>query len=1045
MNLARLSLLSALFAAPHALAASYDPQMTWRTLETEHFRIHFHQGIESVAEEFSLIVDDVHGEMTAELEWYPKRKTELVLVDRTDSANGYAMTVPYNAIVIYVTAPTDSSTLDYYEDWAETITKHELTHVLHIDSNHGLVRLARSTIGKVATTNRLTPRWVVEGLATLQETRHTAGGRGRAPYADMIKRAAVVDDDFPPLGNLEGYQADPPGGNLRYLFGQDFMQHIADRTGERAWTQWMHTYGASIPYWLPSKKVFGEGFVSLYQDWEQSMRARYEAQLEPVIAEGLREGRLISDGEASCGAPAFSPDGDKLVWSCSDRRTGSAIWMSDGEGYAPEVLLQDRGASSFTWRNDSAAFAYSGMHVVNRFNTFSDVYLHELATERTSALTSGARARDPEFSPDGSRLWVVTNAAQTNQLEELTVDRRRVALTANDDHEQYGSPRFSPDGSAVAVSVWEDGRRDLWLYDPEGKPLRRLTADQAPDRQPRWSADGRWLYFSSDRSGIPNIYAIEMATERLFQVTNVRTGALHPSVSPDGTMLAYQQYSADGWDVRILDLDRANFLDRGALPRDLTRDTPLAELVQPVDEPSTSATAAWTGEPLRDFRPGGAFDPLAALYPQDGESLDSFDQAEGLDVFGEEEDFPFTWGPPKRYNPLPGLVPRFWLPYIQSTPFASPYAVGPYRLPHLRLAAAASSSDPLRFLAWNAGAHFRTDAMYGGGYGVLTVNRWMPVYSVGASHAVRPLIVVSETEVDNEPQQSLALYWDRHTVVSASVSYPYTFRTWVFASYSLDNFGPLGEPPPNLVQTPLRGRIGELSFGWRYSYSQPTAYAISAEDAEVVSVVFGLLAPQLGTRVGLPGVVEEQGLTQLRVTAEVREYVVNPWVPNHVVAFRGAGGASIGQTSLSDDTFLGRYSLGGSFGDGGFAITPDQTRMLRGYPLGSKSGDMYWLTGLEYRLPLHRFDRGIGTLPVFFRAFSAAAFFDAGNAFSDVREVGDLFAEPLIGTGAELRLSGIYWYSVALTGRLGYGMALTPGGYRPGDPGGFYLRLGGSF
>ena len=127
--------------------------------------------------------------------------------------------MPYNAIVVYVTAPEEDSTLDTYEDWSETILTHELTHILHIDSNHGLVRLARGSVGKVATTNRLSPRWIVEGYATLEETRHSTGGRGRSALAEMVKRTAVVDDDLPPLGNLSGYQADPPGGNLRYLFG----------------------------------------------------------------------------------------------------------------------------------------------------------------------------------------------------------------------------------------------------------------------------------------------------------------------------------------------------------------------------------------------------------------------------------------------------------------------------------------------------------------------------------------------------------------------------------------------------------------------------------------------------------------------------------------------------------------------------------------------------------------------------------------------------------------------------------------------------------
>ena len=127
---------------------------------------------------------------------------------------------------------------------------------------------------------------MIEGLATLQETRHTTGGRGRSNMADMIKRMAVLEDEFPPLGNMDGFQADPPSGNLRYLFGQDFQQYIADRVGEKVWTKWLHAYGGGIPYWLPSKRVFGERLVPLYKDWRTYTRPSTASKPR---SSGLRE------------------------------------------------------------------------------------------------------------------------------------------------------------------------------------------------------------------------------------------------------------------------------------------------------------------------------------------------------------------------------------------------------------------------------------------------------------------------------------------------------------------------------------------------------------------------------------------------------------------------------------------------------------------------------------------------------------------------------------------------------------------------------------
>ncbi len=1063
-----------MLSAP-ASAASFDPDLKWRTIRTDHFKITFHQGEEQLAEEFSALVEDVYDEMTDEMAWTPRGRTELVIVDRTDSANGYASVVPYNQIVIFVTAPTESSSLGYYEDWSDTVFTHELTHILHIDTNFGMVRAARWVVGKVASTNRLSPSWMTEGLATLQETRHTTGGRGRAPTADMILRTAAVEDAWPPLGNLDGFQAAPPSGNLRYLFGQDFMEFVADERGHDVWTRWTTGYGSWIPYWLPSKRVFGKQLVPMYFDWKADRFDQYGEVVARVDAEGRREGRLVSNDYASCGAPAFSPDADKLVWSCSDQKMGSQIWMSDGQGYSPEILLQDRGAGQFTWRADSKAFAYSGSHIVNRFNVWNDIYLHEL-DGKTSALTQGARARDPEFTPDGSHLYMVTNRVQNNQLEVMTVDKRRTALTQNTDHTQYSTPRFHPGGQVMALSVWQHGRRDLWLYDRDGEPLRRLTADMAIDRDPVWSTDGRWLYFSSDRTGIPNVYGIEIETEKLYQFSNVRTGALRPSVSPDNTMIAYQQYSADGYDVRILDIDTYQPVDRGFIRRDLFQDQPLSELVPPVQSADTgTVTTAWSGEPLPPSRPAPdpATIPTPAGFPQhdlpglpplgvlrqDSDSIQSFDQSDVEGVFGEEQDYPFSIKP-RRYNPLPGLLPRYWLPWVQSTPAAFGRRRFTY-LPGFQANAATAARDPLSFWAWSAGINYRSDADFLGGFANITYNRHLPVYSLSARSIGVPFVVsadaprtpdlgqqiggqVRDDDGDLVPTDAARrLYWERRRILSASVAYPYTARTTVFASYSFTERTAMRPLTDDIWAdtVPTRGSIGQISAGWRYAWSQQNSRAISREDGRIFSLVGAVLHPAIGTRIKTPDGGTE-GLRQVQLTSEIREYMVNPWVPNHVLAVRAAGGLTLGETAQ-----LGNYRLGGSFGDSAFYATPEGSRMVRGYDFGADIGDMYWIGGAEYRFPVWRIDRGVGTVPFFARYASASLFVDAGNAFTTLSDVPDAFDDALVGTGAELTLATAIGYRTGFNGTVGWAIGLTPGGnqLREDFTDTFYARLGGSF
>lgn len=1049
-----------LAAAGVASAASFDPDLRWRTITTDHFHIHFHQGEEQLADELSAKVEHIYADLSVEIGWQPKGRVHVVLVDRTDSANGFASTIPYNQIVMYATAPGADSSLGLYEDWSTALFTHELTHILHIDTNHGIVRAVRDVVGRVASTHQASPRWIVEGYATFEETRQSTGGRGRAAGAEMVKRTAALEGPFPPLGNLDGFQPDPPGGNLRYLFGQDFIQWVADHRGENAWTRWVHLYGGHLPFLLPTKGAFGRSLQSMYKDWKADEIAGARAVAEAVAAQGETRSRVLSDPDASCVAPSFSPDGQHLVWSCYDNRTGSAIWRSDGDGYAPVIELDKRGASQFTWRADSQAFVYAGLHIVNQFNTWSDVYLHDLGDDGTTALTSGARARDPDFSPDGSRLLVVTNKAQDTQIERLTVDRRRAALTKRTDHAVYATPRHSPSGRFLAASIWQDGQRDLWVLDAEARPIRRLTQDAAIDADPSWSADGRWLYFSSDRTGIPNVYAIEVGTERLWQVTNVVTGATKPTLRPDGRLIAWQQYTADGWEIRAMDVDPSRFIDRGLLPRPIRDDVALTSLDVATPPPVVATVSAWVGEAVRDRRRLPA--PIGlAQAPQEG--IDSFDDADVRDAFGEEVDYPFRIAP-HRYRPLPGLLPRYILPWFQTTPHPPVGIWAPTCIDEAWLCngvqanVVTSAADPLRHASWGVNASYRTDAAAGGLAASVVWNRYTPVVAISGSTA--PVASATLTFVDPDAPvdedgnlvvtgtDPPTLYFERRNAGAASVSFPYRLRSTLFGRYALTERKELDPLPADVYVplVPLRGTTGALSFGWRYAHSEQTPYAISVEDGRVTGVVMSLLAPWLGTFVRAED-GSLQPLTQLQLTGDLREYVVNPLIPNHVVAVQAGAGLAVGGTQ-----YLGSYQLGGSFGDNAFYVTPDEFRMLRGYPFGFDAGDLYWLTTLEYRAPLVRIQRGVGTVPVYVRDLSVAAFADVGNAFVNpaagtglpltLTALGDeAFGAPLVGVGGELTLRTILLWGAGLEGRGGVAVPLTQVEAVPVP----YFQFGGSF
>jgi dipeptidyl aminopeptidase/acylaminoacyl peptidase len=92
-----------------------------------------------------------------------------------------------------------------------------------------------------------------------------------------------------------------------------------------------------------------------------------------------------------------------------------------------------------------------------------------------------------------------------------------------------------------------EGNFEIYTITPEGSSVRQLTKDSSTDSHPAWSRDGRWLYFSSNRSGSFEIW--KMAADRPEQVHQVtRGGGTNPRVAPDGRLF-YIRREASGLEI----------------------------------------------------------------------------------------------------------------------------------------------------------------------------------------------------------------------------------------------------------------------------------------------------------------------------------------------------------------------------------------------------------------------------------------------------------------------------------------------------------------
>jgi hypothetical protein len=581
---------------PHRSHAQGDHRLVWRTLHTSHFRIHYHEPLGILARHLASRAEAINQRVVSALGLELHQPVELVLADDDDAANGFASALPYNAIRLRVVAPEDMSPLADYDDWLGMLLTHEHTHIVHLEQASGIPRLLTRILGRFYTPQGSLPGWFTEGLGVLEETAQTSGGRGRSTMFEMYLRMAALEGGLLGL-DWVGFDGEPwPHGNVRYLYGQAFLRFIAERYGERALGRFVEEYGKRlVPYGVNRalKRATGHTFTELYAQFSNELETRSQAVAQQIEARGRREGtRLTHHGELTR-SPRFVSDSE-LVYSVADARHVpeiARISLADPTHRKRLERVQSVAQLARIPGRDQIVYGtvqyYRGSYL---YNELSQTSLDGRGERR---LSHALRAREPDVSPDGRTVAYVVHAAGTSHLETADLANlegtRRVAVRSRR-FEQVFTPRWSRDGKRIAYGGWSrGGYRDIWVLDVASGQRTRITYDRAIDRGPVFSADGSELIFSSDRSGIANLYAYRFADGRLTQLTDVLGGAFSPDLSPDGKTLVYVGYGAKGFDLYGLALSEA--LDRPAeLPRTLVPAAPA--------EPPLVAQSA----PYRPFR-----------------------------------------------------------------------------------------------------------------------------------------------------------------------------------------------------------------------------------------------------------------------------------------------------------------------------------------------------------------------------------------------------------------------------------------------------------
>lgn len=242
--------------------------------------------------------------------------------------------------------------------------------------------------------------------------------------------------------------------------------------------------------------------------------------------------------------PTLSPDGNTVAFSVKVGASWDIYSQRVGGRNASPVV-------SDAARNEGGpAFSPNGLEIAfHNMDGDGGIFVAGATGESVRRVTD--HGFHPAWSPDGKTIAFSTERIITPENRQTT-SVLFVVDTAGGAPRQIGDgdacqPSFSPSGKRIVYWSNTSGQRDIYTIAVGGGERVPVTNDTAIDWAPTWSPDGHYIYFSSDRGGVMNLWrvAIDEASGKVTSspepvITGVLVNDGAPRLSASGTRLAFQ-------------------------------------------------------------------------------------------------------------------------------------------------------------------------------------------------------------------------------------------------------------------------------------------------------------------------------------------------------------------------------------------------------------------------------------------------------------------------------------------------------------------------
>jgi hypothetical protein len=479
-------------AQPPVQTAISEP---WRTLDTEHFRIHYRPQAATFARSVAARVEAVRAEVGRLVGHFPDPKVDVIIGEPQAEASAQGLPFREGPRVLLHAAPPASSSLEDFDDWIAVSLGYELAHVAHLSrppENRALSWLSR-TLPVTSLVAQL-PGWVPAAYAASIADRLPCAGVPRRPLAAALLRRQAASGRLPALDRLSG-DAEWPHLALDEMVGAPFLAWLEARPRGSLPEVWRRmTASAPRTFRGSVDRTFGAPIGRLYSEWQREIAARAAIAPAPA-ARGIAIDAMSAPDEGADGA---------IVVMARRHHARPRLTVLDRDFRVLDFLDLEAADSDTQprWLADGSVVFVR--NVSGGGEAASDLYRWWPETERLERVTHGAVLRAVDDAGGGS-VVAVENRWGQSALVRVSLESAAVeTLIAAAADTVLDSPRLSPDGRRLAYlrhrgAGWRLVVRELGSGNERelGEPGLRVLS------WPAWTPDGAWIVVTvADRDSV---------------------------------------------------------------------------------------------------------------------------------------------------------------------------------------------------------------------------------------------------------------------------------------------------------------------------------------------------------------------------------------------------------------------------------------------------------------------------------------------------------------------------------------------------------------